>query len=204
MGRARLGVRVSRVSIDSPAVHLPSARHRRRVFTETPMPIAQTLLPEFDHEMANTRRMLALVPTADAAWKPHPKSYALGDLAAHIATLPMWGRLSLELPELDLGSPANAGIARVPYTNTPELLERLDRNVADARTTLASVSDADMGTVWTLKNGGTTVFSMPRAAVMRGFVLSHMIHHRGQLSVYLRLRGVPLPSLYGPTADTRR
>jgi uncharacterized damage-inducible protein DinB len=204
MGRARLGVRVSRVPIDSPAVHLPSARHWRRVFTETPMPIAQTLLPEFDHEMANTRRMLALVPAADAAWKPHPKSYALGDLAAHIATLPMWGRLSLELPELDLGSPANAGIARVPYTTTPELLERLDRNVADARAALASASDADLGAVWTLKNGGTTVFSMPRAAVMRGFVLSHLIHHRGQLSVYLRLRDVPLPSLYGPTADTRR
>jgi uncharacterized damage-inducible protein DinB len=168
------------------------------------MSIAQTLLPEFDHEMANTRRMLALVPAADAAWKPHPKSYALGDLAAHIATLPMWGRLSLELPELDLGSPANAGIARVPYTTTPELLERLDRNVAEARAALAAASDADLGVVWTLKNGGTTVFSLPRAAVMRGFVLSHMIHHRGQLSVYLRLRDVPLPSLYGPTADTRR
>jgi uncharacterized damage-inducible protein DinB len=116
----------------------------------------------------------------------------------------MWGRLSLELSELDLGSPANAGIARVPFTTTPELLERFDRNVSEARAVLASASDADLGAVWTLKNGGTTVFSMPRAAVMRGFVLSHMIHHRGQLSVYLRLRNVPLPSLYGPTADTRR
>jgi uncharacterized damage-inducible protein DinB len=178
--------------------------HRRRIFRETPMPIAQTLLPEFDREMANTRQMLALVPAADAAWKPHPKSYALGDLAAHIATLPMWGRLSLELPELDLGSPANAGIARVPFTTTPELLERLDRNVSEARAVLAAASDADLSVVWTLKNGATTVFSMPRTAVLRGFVLSHLIHHRGQLSVYLRLRDVPLPSLYGPTADTRR
>jgi uncharacterized damage-inducible protein DinB len=82
--------------------------------------------------------------------------------------------------------------------------ERLYYNVAEARAALASASDADLGSVWALKNGGTTVFSMPRAAVMRGFVLSHMIHHRGQLSVYLRLRDVPLPSLYGPTADTRR
>jgi uncharacterized damage-inducible protein DinB len=171
---------------------------------ETPMPIAQMLLPEFDHEMANTRRMLALVPAADAAWKPHPKSYALGDLAAHIATVPLWGRLALELPELDLGSPANAEIARVPFTTTPELLERLDRNVSEARAALAASSDADLSSSWTLKNGATTVFSMPRTAVMRGFILSHLIHHRGQLSVYLRLRDVPLPSLYGPTADTRR
>ena len=118
--------------------------------------------------------------------------------------MPLWGRLALELPELDLGSPANAGIARVRYTTTPELLERLDRNVGEARAALAASSDADLSTAWTLKNGGTTVFSMPRTAVMRGFVLSHMIHHRGQLSVYLRLRDVPLPSLYGPTADTRR
>lgn len=168
------------------------------------MSIAQTLLPEFDREMANTRQMLALVPTADAAWTPHPKSYALGDLAAHIATLPMWGRMSLQLPELDLGSPANAGIARVPFTTTPELLERFDRNVREARTVLAAAADADLSVVWTLRNGATTVFSMPRTAVLRGFVLSHMIHHRGQLSVYLRLRDVPLPSLYGPTADTRR
>jgi uncharacterized damage-inducible protein DinB len=168
------------------------------------MPIAQTLLPEFDHEMANTRRMLELVPAADAAWKPHPKSYSLGDLASHTVTLPMWGRLTLELPELDLGSPANAGIARTPFTGTPELLERFDRNVREARAALASASDAALGEVWTLKNGATTVFSMPRAVVLRGFVLSHMIHHRGQLSVYLRLRDVPLPSLYGPTADTRR
>ena len=168
------------------------------------MPIAQTLLPQFDHEMASTRRILALVPAADAAWKPHPKSYALGDLAAHIATLPMWGRLALELPELDLGSAANAGIARVPFTTTPELLDRLDRNVGEARAALAASSDADLSAVWTLKNGATTVFSMPRTAVLRGFVLSHLIHHRGQLSVYLRLRDVPLPSLYGPTADTPR
>jgi uncharacterized damage-inducible protein DinB len=174
------------------------------MLTETPMPIAQMLLSQFDHEMANTRRMLALVPAADAAWKPHPKSSALGDLAAHIATVPMWARLALELPELDLGSPANAGIARVPFTTTSELLARLDRNVGEARAALAASSDADLSAVWTLKNGGTTVFSMPRTAVMRGFVLSHMIHHRGQLSVYLRLRDVPLPSLYGPTADTPR
>ena len=167
------------------------------------MSIVQTLQPEFDHEMANTRRLLEVVPAADAAWKPHPKSSSLGDLAAHIATLPRWARLVLEQPELDLGSPANASIAKVPFTTVPELLEQFDRHVREARAALAPVTDAAMGVTWTLKNRGTTIFSMPRAAVVRGFILSHMIHHRGQLSVYLRLRDVPLPSLYGPTADTR-
>jgi uncharacterized damage-inducible protein DinB len=168
------------------------------------MSIAESLLPEFDHEMANTRRMLEVVPAADADWRPHPKSSSLGDLAAHIARLPLWCRVTLEQPELDLGVPANAALARSRFTTTPELLEQFDRSVREARAALAAASDADMGTVWALKNAGTTIFSLPRAAVLRGFVLSHMIHHRGQLSVYLRLRDVPLPALYGPTADTRR
>ncbi len=167
------------------------------------MSIAQTLLPEFDQEMANTRRLLAVVPAADAAWRPHPKSYSLGELAAHIALLPLWGKLTLELPELDLGSPANASIARPRFTTTAELLEQFDGRVREARAALASTSDAAMGETWALKNGPATVLAFPRAAVLRSFVLSHMIHHRGQLSVYLRLRDVPLPAVYGPTADTR-
>jgi uncharacterized damage-inducible protein DinB len=167
------------------------------------MSIAQSLLPEFDHEMANTRRVLEVVPGADAQWRPHPKSSTLGDLAAHIALLPTWGRLTIQLPELDLGAPENAGTARIRFTTVPELLDQYDRSVRDARAALAAASDADMGASWTLKGGGRTVFSLPRAVVMRSFVLSHMIHHRGQLTVYLRLRDVPLPPLYGPTADTR-
>jgi uncharacterized damage-inducible protein DinB len=167
------------------------------------MSIVETLLPEFDHEMANTRRLLELVPAAEAAWRPHPKSSSLGDLAAHLVRLPLWGRFVLQQPELDLGSPANASIAQAPFTTLAELLDQFDRYVREARTALVALSDTAMGATWTLKNRGTTVFSMPRAAVLRGFILSHMIHHRGQLSVYLRLRDVPLPSLYGPTADTR-
>lgn len=167
------------------------------------MSIVQTLLPEFDHEMASTRRLLEVVPGADAGWKPHPKSYTLGDLAAHITRLPLWGKYVLQQPELDLGLPANASIAREPFTTVPELLDRFDRHVRDARAALVPMSDAAMGATWSLKNRETTIFSLPRAAVMRGFVLSHIIHHRGQLTVYLRLRDVPLPSLYGPTADTR-
>jgi uncharacterized damage-inducible protein DinB len=167
------------------------------------MPIVEMLLPEFDHEMASTRRLLEIVPAADAGWRPHPKSYSLGDLAAHIARLPLWGRLVLQQPELDLGSPATASMARARLTTVAELLDQFDLHVREARAALASTSDAAMGVTWSLKNGATTVFALPRAAVMRGFVLSHMIHHRGQLSVYLRLRDVPLPSVYGPTADTR-
>ena len=165
------------------------------------MSIAETLLPEFDHEMASTRQMLEIVPAADAGWRPHPKSYTLGDLAAHISRLPMWGRYTLETAELDLGLPENAALARAAFTTTPELVEGFDRNVREARAALAKATDADMGVKWTLKNAGAVIFSMPRAAVLRGFVLSHLIHHRGQLSVYLRLRDVPLPSIYGPTAD---
>ncbi len=166
------------------------------------MSIAERLLPEFDHEMASTRRMLELVPAADAEWRPHPKSYTLGRLAAHIAQLPRWAWYTLKQVELDLGAPANASIARATFTTTPALLEQFDRNVREARGPLSTATDADLGTIWTLKNSGATILSMPRAAVLRGFVLSHMIHHRGQLSVYLRLRDVPLPSIYGPTADT--
>ena len=167
------------------------------------MSIAQTLLPEFDLEMATTRRLLEVVPAADAEWRPHPKSTSLGDLAAHIALLPMWGKLTVELPELDLGSPANASKARAQFTTTAALLEQFDQRVREARGALASAPDAAMGERWALKNGPATIFSLPRAVVLRSFVLSHMIHHRGQLSVYLRLRDVPLPSIYGPTADTR-
>jgi uncharacterized damage-inducible protein DinB len=167
------------------------------------MSVVQTLLPEFDQEMANTRRLLEIVPGASVAWRPHPKSYSLGDLAAHIAMLPLWGRMVLQQPELDLGLPANASIAHMPFTTGAELVDRFNVHVREARAALASMPDAAMGVTWTLKNRGTPVFSAPRAGVLRSFVLSHMIHHRGQLSVYLRLRDVPLPSLYGPTADTQ-
>jgi uncharacterized damage-inducible protein DinB len=167
------------------------------------MSLVQTLLPEFDHEMASTRRLLEIIPEADAAWRPHPKSYSLGDLAAHIALLPLWGNFVLRQPELDLGLPANASIAQAPFTAVAELLDQFDRHVRESRAALLSTSDAAMDVVWTLKNRGATVFSAPRAGVLRSFILSHLIHHRGQLSVYLRLRDVPLPSLYGPTADSR-
>jgi uncharacterized damage-inducible protein DinB len=167
------------------------------------MSIAETLLPEFDLEMRNTRKLLEIVPEADASWRPHPKSYPLGDLAAHLATLPLWGRLTIELPELDLGTPANASVARLEFTTTKDVVRHFDENVRGARAALAGASDEAMWTPWSLRNRGATIFTLPRMAVLRAFVLSHMIHHRGQLTVYLRLRDVPLPPIYGPTADAR-
>ena len=167
------------------------------------MSIAQMLLPEFDREMASTRKLLEIVPEAGASWRPHPKSTTLGDLAAHLATLPLWARLTLELPELDLGVPANASVARLHFTSTSAVVAQFDENLRGARAALAAASDETLRAQWSLLNKGTAIFTLPRVAVMRSFVLSHMIHHRGQLTVYLRLRDVPLPSIYGPTADTR-
>jgi uncharacterized damage-inducible protein DinB len=167
------------------------------------MTIADALLPEFDQEMASTRRVLAVVPTADAAWKPHPKSFSLGDLALHLANLPRWVVMTLDRTELDLDGPEAARGGR-RFDSVEALLEGFDRIVADARGALATATDGAMLAPWTLRAGGSAVFTLPRAAVLRTFVLSHMIHHRGQLSVYLRLRDVPLPPLYGPTADGAR
>jgi uncharacterized damage-inducible protein DinB len=166
------------------------------------MSLVKALASEFDFEMGNTRRVLQVVPAGDAAWKPHPKSNSMGELASHIATLPLWARLVLQQPDLDLGSPANASIAQFPFTTVPELLARFDRNVRATGEALGTLTDEAMGEQWTLKNRGSTIFSLPRAAAWRGFIVSHLIHHRGQLTVYLRLRDVALPSLYGPTADT--
>jgi uncharacterized damage-inducible protein DinB len=166
------------------------------------MSIVRTFLPQFDHEMATTRRLLEIVPVAEAAWRPHPKSYALGDLASHIAILALWCKFVAGEPELDLGLPAKASIASVPFTTSADLLARFDSYVLEARTALEPISDEGMREVWALKNRGTIIFTLPRVAVLRSFILSHMIHHRGQLTVYLRLLDVPIPSVYGPTADT--
>jgi uncharacterized damage-inducible protein DinB len=166
------------------------------------MSIVRTFLPQFDHEMGTTRRVLEVVPDAEAAWRPHPKSYTLGDLASHIATLALWCRFVAQQSELDLGLPANASIARVPFTTSANLLAKFDVYVREARKALESISDDKMRENWALKNGGTFIFELPRIAVLRSFILSHMIHHRGQLTVYLRLRDVAIPSVYGPTADT--
>jgi uncharacterized damage-inducible protein DinB len=161
------------------------------------MAIVDALLPEFDHEMSTTRRLLERVPDDRLDWKPHPKSSSLGALATHVATLPMWGAMTVNQPELDLGGTQPTEPAR----SRAEILETFDRNAAGTRAALSGKSDAELMMPWSLKRDGHTIFSMPRAAVWRSFVMSHLIHHRGQLSVYLRMSDVAIPSIYGPSAD---
>ena len=164
------------------------------------MAIAQSLLPEFDHEMQSTRKLLERVPEEDAAWKPHAKSYALGDLAMHIAQLPVWAEMTMQTSEFDLAAPRDDDRS---WKGTQALLATFDASVKKARAAIAAGEDGDFVAPWVLKQGGQEIFSLPRVAVLRSFVMNHVIHHRGQLSVYLRLRDVPLPEIYGPTADSQ-
>ncbi len=166
------------------------------------MPIAKALLPEFDHEMATTRSLLERVPEDRGGFKPHARSTALGALATHIANLASLGARIVALTEIDMNPPGGPGFTPPQFSTTAALLETFDANVAKAREAIAGASDEALMETWTLRNGGSTIFSMPRAAVLRTMLMNHMIHHRGQLSVYLRLNDVPLPSIYGPTADT--
>jgi uncharacterized damage-inducible protein DinB len=163
------------------------------------MAFKEALLAEFDHEIGSTRRLLERVPDAQLRWKPHEKSYSLGDLSGHIANLSTWMNRILESTDFDLATAADARPSSPASTH--ETLQRLDLNAKSARATLAAQTDASLLAAWTLKNAGREVFTMPRASVLRSFVFNHLIHHRGQLTVYLRLQNVPLPSLYGPTAD---
>jgi uncharacterized damage-inducible protein DinB len=167
------------------------------------MAIADSILPEFDREAATTRTLLERVPEDKAAWKPHVKSMGLGHLSMHIATLPVWASITLERSEFDTNPPEGPRMTIPAFQSTEGLLQTYDANVSAARALLARATDAEFMAPWTLKNGGKSMFSMPRIAVLRSFILNHAVHHRGQLSVYLRLLDVPLPSMYGPTADTQ-
>ena len=163
------------------------------------MSISQGLLPEFDQEMAGTRKSLERVPEGKTEWQPHPKSMTLGRLAGHLAELPNWVVETIKRDELSLDGQYTPFISSSPK----ELLAMFDAKVAEARALIASASDADLMKPWTLKVRGQTAFTMPKIAVLRGMVMNHIIHHRGQLTVYLRLNDVPVPSLYGPSADER-
>ena len=164
------------------------------------MAIKDALLPEFDHEMATTRRLLERLPEAEFAWKPHDRSMALGQLAGHIANLPQWCSATLASTVFDLDALPDDARPQLPASRAA-VLEEFDGKVAAARNRLTSTTDAEFMTPWTLKKGGQEVFTLPRISAIRSFVMNHLIHHRGQLSVYLRLKDVPLPSIYGPTAD---
>lgn len=161
------------------------------------MAIKDALLSEYDHEMATTRRLLERLPEDKLAWKPHVKSKSLGELASHVSNLPLWGLTILNGPSFDLAeSLPGAG----EYHSRQEIVAAFDKAVADTRATL-NRTDPEFIVPWTLKREGHEMFTLPRIAALRSFVFSHIIHHRGQLSVYLRLNDVPVPPIYGPTAD---
>ena len=165
------------------------------------MNISQSLLPEFDMEMANTRKTLERVPEDKPDFRPHPKSMTLARLAGHVAEIPVWATMTLTQDEIDTNPAGGTQFKPGVMTSRKELLARFDDEVTKARAALAATSDEVMMKTWTLKNAGTAVLAFPRVAVMRSFVMNHMVHHRAQLGVYLRMNGVPVPSIYGPSAD---
>jgi uncharacterized damage-inducible protein DinB len=165
------------------------------------MSVSESLLPEFDHEVANTRKTIERIPDDKLAWKPHEKSYTMGALVTHLATIPSWAQPTMEQDALDLAPPGAPPYQVDPVKSRQEALERFDQNVAAARAAISGASDDLFFKPWTLLAGGQTIFTMSKMAVLRGFIMNHMIHHRAQLGIYLRLNDVPVPSIYGPSAD---
>ena len=160
------------------------------------MTISESLLPEFDQEMTTTRRVLERVPDGKPDWKPHPKSFSIAHLAQLLASMSGWIGQALTHTDLDL---ATSGLG---YRNqkTSSLLDTFDEGVRMSRDAIAKAKDDDYNTPWSLKMNGNVLFTAPRHVVVRQHI-SHLSHHRGQMSVYLRLLDVPVPSIYGPTAD---
>ena len=168
------------------------------------MTIGQSLLPEFEQEMQNTRKVLERCPDEKWNWKPHEKSGTLGWLAGHVANMVSWLPYTIQTEELDYAPVGGPSWEPPKITNRKEALAEFDKHVKDAKSALQSVSDAEMLKNWRLLAGGQEIFAMPRIAAIRGMVLNHHIHHRAQLTVYLRLMNVAVPGLYGPSADEAR
>ena len=141
------------------------------------------------------------VPDDKLDWKPHEKSSALGALAHHVSDIPNWFGMVFDGTEFDVAPPEGSGPQADPAKNGEERLERFDEAVERSRKVLSAKSDADFAASWSLKKAGEVIYSAPRAAVYRRFLMNHMVHHRGQLTVYLRLNDVAVPSTFGPTAD---
>lgn len=159
------------------------------------------MLLEWQQESANTRKMQERVPTEKLSWRPHEKSMTLGRLATHIAELPVWFSRVMEADEFDFAS-----IVFKPYTveSNEALLGLFDKQFAASVAILTAAEDEAMNKIWTLKRGGQVMVQLPRKVVLRTFALNHTYHHRGQLSVYLRLLDIPVPGMYGPSADERK
>ena len=165
------------------------------------MSYADTILPEFDREMASTRKVLERVPEDRLDWQPHPRSHTIGWNANHLAEIPGWAAGALTTAAFDVAPAGGPAYQSPKLTTRREILELFDRNVAAARKAIAAIKDDQMMQPWSLLKAGTPIFTMPRAAVMRGFILNHLIHHRAILCVYLRLNDIPVPGMYGPSGD---
>jgi len=165
------------------------------------MPIRDALLPEFDQEMANTRKTLERVPEDKFGWKPHPKSWPMGSLATHIANMTGWAVDTMTKDSFDIAPAGAPPYKEEPVTSQKQLLERFDKNVTAARAAFAQANDEAYFKPWSLLKAGQPLFTMPRIAIVRSFVMNHVIHHRAQLGVYLRLNDIPVPAIYGPSAD---
>jgi uncharacterized damage-inducible protein DinB len=156
-----------------------------------------TMTPEFDHEFAQTRRTLERIPEDKFDWKPHEKSFSLHELSAHIAEIAQWVPVALNMDEFDM----DASHERFVPETKEQLLQHFDEGVAAARPVLEAATAENLMTTWSMKKDGEVVFSMPKIAVIRNFILNHNVHHRAQLGVYLRMLDVPVPAIYGPSAD---
>lgn len=168
------------------------------------MKMSEMFLGELERESSGTRRVLERVPEGRNDWKPHEKSMALGYLAGLVASMPGWIPMMVNLDQMDIASPEGAKYKPQAWTSSKDLVRLLDKSLAEASEALKNASDEHLMKPWKFAAGGHVVSEMPRYVMIRDSVLNHMAHHRGQLTVYLRLCGVPVPAVYGPSADEGR
>lgn len=165
------------------------------------MSISASLLPELEQELASTRKALERLPADKFGWKPHDKSMTMGALATHIANMYGWGTMTLNTESFDVAPAGGEPYKEEPAATTEELLAKLDKNASEFKAALATATDEQLMAPWSLLGGGNVLFTMPRVACIRGMILNHIVHHRGALTVYMRINDVPVPGLYGPSAD---
>jgi uncharacterized damage-inducible protein DinB len=165
------------------------------------MKLSDLFLPEFEQEMATARKTLERIPEDKLSWKPHEKSMPLDRLAGHVAELAGWAANAIELDSLDFMPPGGPSFQPTIATSRKQVLEIFDKNREASRRAIAGASDEHLMKNWSLLRGGQTLMTMPRVSVLRSFCINHIVHHRAQLGVYLRLNNIPVPSVYGPSAD---
>ena len=165
------------------------------------MKLSEMFLPEFDQEMATARKTLERIPEDKLSWKPHEKSMTMGRLAGHVAELAGWAVQTIDRDSLDFMPPGQPPFQPTIATSRQQVLEVFDKGREDGRRAIAGASDEHLMKNWSLLRGGQVLLTMPRVAVLRSFCINHVIHHRAQLGVYLRLNNIPVPSVYGPSAD---